>query len=312
MNPAVKEYCDQLIANYRAADTAFLMEHSCHLVCGSLMYLNENREVDPALLKECRKLLRKEESAFSYFRGSAELSVVFLMSLAEEPLTVLKQLEHVIERLSNIWSMNEVLSAAVAIISHASPFEFDEKAARTRELLEMMKQDHPFLTAQNDLPFAALLAVNEEPGQDLLAEAEECYRLLRKHVTSSHEFTQILSLILSIYPASPADKCGRINEIALGYRKIGELFYATRIDSILGILAQPDGADEEIVSCLQEADQYLSDFFAMKGSFGNGYANRRISEVLITALLFSSGKRLSPAAVSVMFALFANFVQYNC
>ncbi|MBR2794763.1 MAG: DUF4003 family protein, partial [Solobacterium sp.] len=95
MTSAVKDSCDLLISYYNAADRAFLMEHSSLLLAVALLYMNENREVDPAVLKSSREILRREENIFSLYRSTAELSLVFLMSLSEDPLAVLKRVEHV-------------------------------------------------------------------------------------------------------------------------------------------------------------------------------------------------------------------------
>lgn len=309
MTSAVKDSCDLLISYYNAADRAFLMEHSSLLLGGALLYMNENREVDPAVLKSCREILRREENIFSLYRSTAELSLIFLMSLSEDPLAVLKRVEHVTEKIATFWSRSEALSAAMTIVSGcATPFEYDEKVLQTRELLQEMDRVHPMLTGENDLPFAALLAVNETYERDLLEEAEKCYRYLRKEVKTSHECAQIMSLILSIYPKAAHVKVGKIKAIAEGLRTSSRGLTPNRTAAILAILTEAEGARKDIIKDLLEAEDHLCEFYPAKGLFGIGYTNRRLAATFLIALLRSHSQRLSPAAVSVMTSLFIDSV----
>ena len=302
MENALKDSCDRLTACYRAADSAFLMEHSTLLLSGCLLCMRQGKEADPVRLRECRALLKKEESVFSLYRSTGELALCFLMALSDDPLAALRKTEHVTEKLANFWSGSEALSAAIMITENASFSEFDDKALRTRDILNEMNRNHPVLTAENDLPFAALLAVNESEGRDLLQDAEDCYRLIRKGMKTSHETAQILSLILSIYPSAPKAKVGRISNITKSLLSRAPRFSLDKPAALIGILAEAGGSKDGLAEDIADADAYLESFPVMKGLFGNGSANRKIASIFLTALTHAI-KPLSSSACCTMTAL---------
>ena len=103
-----------------------------------------------------------------------------------------------------------------------------------------MKNVHPFLTSGEDSIYAAMLALSEQSEEDIVDEAENCYRLLKPEFFSGNA-VQSLSLVLTLCEGSAEEKCNAVMELfrelkARGYK------YGTEYElSTLGLFSRSEG-----------------------------------------------------------------------
>ena len=85
MQTEVMEKCDLLVQNRNLIYRGFMLEDSLMQVIAATAFVDRDETTEVKAIKECRKLLRKKHSAFSYLRGNNELFIssksILIMSL---------------------------------------------------------------------------------------------------------------------------------------------------------------------------------------------------------------------------------------
>lgn len=290
MEAILQAKCDQLIENYNRMLTGNRMEDSSLLVAGAGMFLAKGVEVDPERLKECKSLLKKRKGVFSSFRGIAEFVVRCKMALSDDPEAYLDQLDAVFRELKSIYSGNQVLMAAMVIADLAAPAEHAEIIRKTKALYKDMRKAHPWLTSEEDMPFAALMAVTGRDAGSVYEEAEKAYEIFKKEIRTSSESRQMLSHIVSIYRGSAERKCDKVRMIAEGLKDTKHALGRDRYISMLGVLCTASRTAEDLVRMIGEADDYLKQSKPFRGIFGVGSNCRRMVAVqMVESVLEDNG-----------------------
>ena len=290
MDEALQKKADQLIKNYELLRKGNAFEHEPLIVAGAALYLASGVEVDPERLKACKKLLKKKKGVFSDFRGITEFIVRCKMALSDDPEAYLDRLDAAFRGLKSFFSGSQVLLAAMVVADLAAPEAQGEVVEKTRAIYKEMREAHPWLTSEEDMPFAALMAASGKDGGAVYEEAEKVYDILRQDMKLGSDTRQMLSHVLALYQGHAESKCARVRRIAEGLKKAGHPLRRDRYIAILGTLAGSARPEGELVAQISEADDYLKQYKPFYGLFGVGKENRRMTAVqLVTALLDENG-----------------------
>lgn len=303
MQYEIQQKCDQLIRNYNAMKPGNGLEYNSILCAGASLYLAMNREVDAKRLKECRKILRKKRGIFSNYRGISEFIVRCKMALSDDPVRYLDDLDVVYRQLKNILSGEQTLLAAMVIAESAPSDQHSRLVEETRSIHKEMRKAHPWLTSEEDLPFAAIMACYSSDAGSIYKEAERIYEILGHDLHASMESRQMMSHILSIYSGSSEDKCRKIIETADGLKQAGHRLGRDRYITMLGTLASTNIPSAELVEMIGETDDYLKNFKPFKGIFGVGrYVRRMFAVQMVEASLNrdESGQYINNTNISSM------------
>ena len=160
-----------------------------------------------------------------------------------------------------------------------------------------MKEAHPWLTSENDLPFAALMAVSGRHASAVYAEAEEIYALLQKNLHADRDTLQMLSHILAIRSGRAEEKCEKLCAFAGGLKEAGHSLGRGSRLAILGILADSSLPTDALVDRICEADDFLKQHKPFHGLFGVGKDCRRMFAVQMVHSSISGEDSLGASAM---------------
>ena len=282
MRTELQNKCDQLIQNYKLLRTGNRLEYPSLVAAGAALYLEEGKAVDPVRLKECKKLLKNRKGIFSNFRGISEFVLRCKMALSDDPEVYLANLDTVYKGLRSFFSGEQVLHAAMVIADSVSPSEYDAATQKTKAIYKEMHKAHPWLTSQDDMPFAALMAILGSDETEVFQEAENIYGILKQDLRASLESKQMLSHVLSFSKGMAEVKTDKICRIAEELRAARHPLGRDRYISILGTLAPSELPAGELADMICEADDYLKKFRPFRGIFGTGRQTRRMFAVQMT------------------------------
>ena len=188
MDRQIESKCLGLVENYRVLAEGNKLEFTeMNLACAGI-YLAAGVKPDMEKLKECKKLLKSKAGIFSNFRGSDELLVRCKMALSPDPENYFDRLESEYQRIKSFFSGEQTVLAAMILAEQESSEGLAEK---TKQIYQDMKGAHPWLTSENDLPFAALMAVSGKDAAAVYAEAEEIYAILKKNLRADRDTMQM-------------------------------------------------------------------------------------------------------------------------
>ena len=276
MDRQIESKCLELVDNYQILKEDNKWEFTEMLMACAGLYLAEGKKPDPERLQECKKLLKSKAGIFSNFRGTDELLVRCKMALADDPALYFENLEREYQRIKSFFSGEQTVLAAMILAENGGS---EDAAEKTKQIYKEMKAAHPFLTSENDLPFAALMAVSGRDAGAAYAEAEEIYTRLKTTLHADRDTMQMLSHILAIRGGSADTKCEKLSELAERLKAAGHpLGRGSRL-AILGLLGDSGLPTDALVDQICETDEFLKQYKPFKGLFGLSRESRRMFAV---------------------------------
>lgn len=294
MDRLIESKCLGLIENYRVLKTDNKMEFSEMVLACAEIYLDAGAVPDGDKLRACKKLLKSKAGIFSNFRGTDELLVRCKMALAADPALYFERLEKEYGQLKSFFSGEQTVLAAMIL---AEQGDSEDLAERTKQIYKEMKTAHPWLTSENDLPFAALMAVSGRDVSAVYAEAEEIYALLRKKLHADSNTLQMLSHILAIRSGRAEAKVEKLCALSDGLRAARHSLGRGSRLAILGLLADSGLNAESLVERICETDDYLKQHKPFRGLFGVGKDCRRMFAVQMVHASLSQEDGLGASAM---------------
>lgn len=305
MRASLSALCGRFIENRDIVKASFVWESAyLYPICAAII-TDQGRMASREVLTECRDILKERTGIFSNFRSTARLPMIAMMSVDSDPAGKLERALDVYDCLKeHFWGSQYLPVASMILADAVEPKDYAALAARTRRVYDLMKEDHPFLTSSEDSVFAALLALSELPEEQIVAEAEACYRLLKEEFFSGNA-VQSLSHVLALCGGSAEEKCARTVALFLELKCKGYKYGTGYELATLGVLAMLPADQAEICSELMEVDDFLS---AQKGYgvFGPGRKQRLMhAGMIVTSDHLKGDPAMSAAALHGTIALIA-------
>lgn len=261
MQETLKETIDLFVTNKEKIQNAFKWESGyMHPLC-SLIYTAIHKEIDIEKMKAAEQVIKSKTGVFSEFRGSTRMAMMAQMTLADDMESYFNAVKKVYDKLNEKkWFASEYRIVAAMVIAQNEKEEsrYDALVTTTNELLERMRENHPWLTGDEDTGFAALLAVSGLQIDSVIEEMEKCYQILKtSKVFGSANGMQSLSHALSLELGNSKEKCDRVIGIYEGLKEKKKRYGQTYELSTLGGLALADVEVAELVEQIVEVDDYL-------------------------------------------------------
>lgn len=287
MNNDFQKLCELFVANKNVLSKEFAFSQDIMNMSSSLLLTGRGVTADAEKIKENEKIFKEETGVLSTFRGNVKIPIICKMILSGVGKEYLRCISKAYKLLKEKkMSGNEYkLLAATIIYDHGAESEYEKYANLTYEIFSMMKKEHRFLTKDEDISFAAILATSGISSGKLIPDMEACYSILRKKFRDRNA-VQSLCQVLALDSRTPEEKCERVAEIYDALRQSKHRFGTGYELASLGTLAMLDTPIEEIVAFIGDAD----DFLKKQRGFGNvtiTAKTRRLYAAQLCALFFS-------------------------
>lgn len=294
MDRQIENKCLSLTENYRILAAGNKMEFTEMILACAGIYLAAGTEPDMNKIRECAKLLKSKAGIFSNFRGSDELLVRCKMALSDDPARYFENLERAYQSIKTFFSGEQTVLAAMILAEQGG---YEGLAEKAKQIYKEMKEAHPWLTSESDMPFASLMAVSGQDASSVYAEAEEIYAFLKGKLKADRDTLQMLSHILAIRSGRAEEKCEKLCALADGLKSAGHSLGRGSRLAILGILADSGLPTDALVVRICETDDYLKQYKPFHGIFGVGKDCRRMFAVQMVHSVLSGEDSLSASAM---------------
>ena len=280
MHTEIQTATELLAANYEAARKAFKWKTTLLTKLSALIFALEGKPLDTAAVEENVARIKAECGAFSWLRGNSELPVATLMALSGDGETLLRDTLAVFRLLKDekFGGSDYTVLAACLIARRADWVEYDAIARRARELYRAMREEHRFLTGQDDYIMACLLAADDREPSDAARRMEELYAPLKERFHSGN-MVQALAQILTLSRAEDS-VLPRLTDLYERFRAQKFDFRSGYTLPSLGMLALQAAPAEQVVADVVSAEQHLK---AQKG-FG-GFSSSKQERLLFSSAI---------------------------
>ena len=298
MRDEVRRRCELLIQNRDTMNEAFKWGNSLLNLSAAYMITSKEKRADVAKLKQYKDLIKERTGTFSNFRGNSNCAVIAMLTVSESAEKLLADGIRVHEMLKGKLRDSAYLPmAAMSVARLAEKERYEEIVDRTKEIYDRIKKEHPFLTSAEDCSVCALLALSEKSVEELVTEAETCYRFLTEHTRYPKNSVQSLSHVLALYDGTAEEKCEKVMELYETLRACG-LRYGTGYElPMLGILAMTNENYEVLAEELEEVSAWLS---KQKGFGFWGYVSVR-QRLMFAGMLLQEQEEQNAVSETALF-----------
>ena len=300
----LEELCILYLNNRTKFRKVFKLESGMTDAAGALCTF-KGYETDVEEIKNCYKILKKNEGLFSLFRGNMCCPLVAKMCMSDDPEEYYESIKIILDKLNDnsIFQYGYGIMAAMIIYGNSERRDWDTYVSRVKFIYAKMKEDHSFLTSEADKVFAALLAVSNIDIDNLLLEMEESFNLLKGEfsIFSIQEMSQVLSLDMG----SPGYKVQKVKDMKQA-AKARKMNFGKRDEAMgLALMALSDLPEDVILDQVEEIYEYLKIIGAYKGLLYS-----KSEKLLIASMLFIKACRPNDPVVDtiLLYVILANVI----
>ena len=288
-----------------AIRAAFKMESEyIYPVCAQI-FLAADRPVEAEQLERCKALVKSTTGPFSNFRGNVRLPLLCMLAAGDEPEARWERTQRCYALLKESFFSSQYLALAALLLGDGAKEEdLPALAARGKGLYQRMKQEHPFLTGQEDSVFALLLAESPRSDDALIEDMEACYTRLDQRFPKG-DGLQTASHVLALSDDAPERKVNRMLSLFDGIEAAGGKYGKDRQLPILAALSLSDGSEEALVADMLELNGLLSQEKGYKGVFGLDKRTRMMHAAMLLSLPDRQTDLVNAAAQQTTLAMIA-------
>lgn len=303
MKAEIQAKIDLMVDNFHTLDKGFIWDMPIAKHFGAMIGANRESHITVEQVKTAKKLIERDTSMWSYFRGTNEFLLAVLLTAEANPDDVLNRCIEHYEALKQrkFYSSAYLVLAAYSLAKHSDPYQYNRIYDRFEAFYAGMKANHFWLTGDNDYVYAAILAMSDFSVEATIDKTEAIYQCLKSMGLSAGNELQNLSHILAFGEGSAESDCNRAMALyaALKQRKCKIGSYGLALVGVLSLImtSEDSMADEvaEVYDHLKQLKGY--------GAWSLGHTERAILAASIVADYYndkiSSGTVESTLASSV-------------
>lgn len=213
MNTNTKTLLDQIVEDMNLLKKKMFWEMDSRALAtiSAFLFASAGKRADIDKYVVCKKYLKKNVNLFSEIRGIAEAIVITKMCLAEDYEAYLSGVVEVYKKLRNLhkWTASPyMVMAAVNIYEGGGLENADANIEKLETVYKEMKDEHFWLTGDEDRPFLAMMVSRNIGIAAISSEVSACYEACKKMSFSKeamHTASQIMSLSGKSVAAKVAD-----------------------------------------------------------------------------------------------------------
>lgn len=259
MKTTVQRRCELLVENRQLVSKASVLESSLMRAVAAASYTEKDMNADVDQLKDCIKLLKKKQNAFSYLRGNAMLIIASRMALSGNPegyLDDVIEVYKVFQKGKVFGSYYRVL-ASMSICDAGRSAQAEEIVEKTNALLKGMSKSHPWLTTDEDTSVVVLLAMTDKSIEDILTELEDSFQFIKKSFSFHDNAAYSLGQVLTTLEGSYNKKGDKALEIYNAFKEAGSQYGKNYELASIGALVNANMNAEDLVAEVIEVAEFL-------------------------------------------------------
>lgn len=258
MDLKLKEKIDLMVDNYYELKKGYKWETPLVKHFGALIHAVRNESVNPDVLLEIKDYIKAETSWTSYFRGTNQFVLANLLYFEEDYKSFFRDMQEVYELMKDkgFHKSQYTPLAAYTLVKESSRDEWNYRLNRMDDFYYKMKQNHYWLTSQDDYVFAAVLATSDLNVAETTENIERCYKYLNNEGFYKGNDLQTLSHVLAIGEEGVEEKCSKAVRLYERLKQKGcKLQYSGL--ATLGLLALITDDIDKIADEVQQAHDYI-------------------------------------------------------
>lgn len=296
----MKNRLDVFAENYRIARESFSFNSSMEACGCASALIGRPVPVTKEELLAAKELVKKKTGVLSTFgRGSASQPLIATIAVDPDREYAFEQMLRIYQMLDKRFIDSDYLVvAAIMIYKNARPVEYEHIVARTRQIYELIRKDHPMITGREDIVNCTLMALSDIAPEILRERCEENFMALKKYYRSRNNI-QYMACMLSIFEGDPDTMAARVSKTSFTLRSLKVSVESCSFPVVAAISALVGEHDlEEVCRAIAKVSDRLLEIRGM-GPWGAGKAVRNMvaEAIVIDAYMESANSSDAPSKV---------------
>lgn len=283
MKVELQRKVDLFVTNYHTVHKEFAWEYNISQRFAALFYAMEDKEIDVVAIKEAKRIIKENTGVFSQFKGVSYFLTAVLLSLENNLEEILQKSIHIYDQLKTkrFFSSNYLVLSSIVLAKSVEEYDYKRVIDRAEQFYCKMKEQHRFITSQEDYCFAVMLGMSDLEVDLTISEMEKAYGILKENLYPANA-VQALTHIITFGEEEVREKCHRVFEI---YQRLKERDCKLSGNEIsaLGVISLITDEVELITEDIVETSMYLKE---IKG-FGVWSINKSIRTMFAANLVAS-------------------------
>ena len=261
MNSGTQNLLDQIVEDMNLLKKKMIWEADSHAMAtiSAFLFASANKRADIDRYVECKKYLKKNVNLFSEIRGIAEAIVITKMCLSdnyEEYLSGVVETYKKLRKIHKLTASAYMVMAAINIYEGGGAVKVDENIEKLEAVYKEMKEEHFWLTGDEDRPFLAMMVSRNMDINSISADISACYEACKK-MSLSKEAMHTASQIMALSGKSVETKADDLDNTVTAlkeHRLKGMRYELMPMAAALGLI---EGTPDEKASAIKEKYDYL-------------------------------------------------------
>ena len=289
MDEKVTALCENFITNRDTIKKVFKGESIYIYPVAANALTSHGVTADIEKLKESKKIIKKNAGALSYLKGNVLMPFAANLSMKEDPKAHFDKVLKIYNYAKKKFNRSEYSALlAIMLADLTNEASFEAVLDRGKDIYDLMKNEHPFLTNENDSVLAGLMALSEKSNTELIDDMEKCLDLL-KIKYSNKSSIQSVSHVLSLTQGSAHEKVEKLNDLYDSLRDAGKKYGVYTELSTLAAVSILDSDIDKMRDTIIEIDDFLSKQKGY-GSLGLDKKTRLMNATMLSTNLYDTAQ----------------------
>ena len=304
MEEKITALCQNFIDNRDVIKKVFSLESTYIYPIASNALTSHGVKAYEAKRKEGKKIISKNAGVLSYLKGNVSAPFAANLSMKEDPKAAFDKVARFYALSKKQFDRSEFSALLAIMLSDIVKEENVESVvARGKEIYNLMKEKHPFLTNDKDSVLAGLLALSEKNNTELIDDMEKCYELLRIKFSNKSSI-QTVSHILSLTNGSAREKVEHMIDLYDMLKDAGKKYGVYTELATLAAVSILDDDNEKLRDIILQIDDFLSKQKGY-GILGIDKKTRLMHATMLTADLYDTAQNAQTVATASALAMAA-------
>ena len=259
MKTELIEKCDLLENNRDILRSVYEWDSDIMMLSAASIYTALGVKADVMKMKACEDIIERNSSDFLAIRGNVKMPILCKMSLSADPEGYFNTLCRLYNELNTVPIIgNEYKIIAAMLLADAGIGEDNEGLLpRTNSIYQHVRREHKWLTSDEDIPYAAILAVCDEDPLTFLDEGEKAFLELKNKFLDLNALQNLCNFLGVCVRDDIAEKCRQLINVFDLLKKQRHRYGNSFMLSSLGLTILSGDSADDVAGDIIDADDYL-------------------------------------------------------
>ena len=305
MKKELFDFIEDYLQNREILKACWKWDGNDTLTVSAIEATSRGRILDEDSLRKAELLLKAKTGIFSSYRNCIKIFVITKLASSRYPGRLLEESMEAYD-LIKLYFHGGDYEALLSLILPELTDDPQTAIEKGKMIHNYMKETHAFLTGNEDILYAVLMAASGKSESQAVRDMDECFEAVKGKIKTDGDSRQAIAEILSMGNREPRFNLVRFFRL---YDELEEAGYKYRRNlglTALAALAISDIPVGDALETIKEIYNHLGNEKPYRGIFGYSKKDRLVHSAILTSAYYGGFEPGNTAIISLVVALIAS------